>query len=993
MEFSAHHLKTARLLALAGWLAPAMVLQAQGDRSSLTGTVVDKAGGVVPGVLVRAVEKATGLARETVTNREGVYALAGLPAGLYSVAFTHAGFAPLHFENIDQPVGLTRSLNVTLTVSARGEEITVSEAVVSLNQTTAALGQGVEQKQMNDLPLNGRNWASLTALVPGAFDSGGSNQRSIRFAGRGLDDNNFTLDGVDATGVLNQAQRGQVRLAIPTTAIAEFRVESALYSAESGGSAGGQVAVASTSGTNQFHGSLFEYFRNDVLDARSPFDPSQAPPFRLNQFGSSVGGPIVPGRTFFFATYEAYRQRLGQTITGFVPSSAFRASAAPSLAPILAAYPAGNGPLLDDNTNLYLFQGSQIANEDSGMFRLDQRFSDRLGGFLRFNMDESVSNVPLGSVGQKQDIDTRPKNGVAQALEVLSPTLTNEYKFGFNQEITHTANLSPLAYAISAPGFSSIQNSQTKDERGTTFSWIDNLSWVHGRHTVKAGVEIRRIQMNQGNSFSGTLTYSTLANLAANQVDQAQQTALLPLKRLRKTQYFAHVQDELKLQPNLTLNLGIRYQFFNVFHEVDNRAVPFDFNTCGGYCPPGSEFSFPNKHDFDPRISLAYVPGAFRGRTVLRTGLGILHGDGQLDDQNLPIANDVARFNLTRVGFPDLSYPIEPFLNQATGIVTPRLLDRHRKDMYVTEWGASIQQDLGSGTIGTISYAASKGTHLLSTSYVNVLNAAGLRPYPAFGRVEYRGNNNNGSFQGFQASVQRRFDRGLLFTANYLWSHSIDDGSLGGGEADFPQNVNCRSCERASSDQDSRQVWNANLVYDLPLGGGKRYFSQPGMARKLLSGWQLAAIGTARAGLPVTVSADRSAADVPDGNTASQRPDVVAGVPVVPPGGRTPQQWINPAAFATPAKGTWGDAGRNLVRGPGTYQFDAALSRRFVLTERWQIEFRGEAFNLTNHPQYGLPIADFSAGPTFGKIVSLVNSGPIGSGTPRQFQLSLRARF
>jgi hypothetical protein len=364
-----------------------------------------------------------------------------------------------------------------------------------------------------------------------------------------------------------------------------------------------------------------------------------------------------------------------------------------------------------------------------------------------------------------------------------------------------------------------------------------------------------------------------------------------------------------------------------------------------------------------------------------------------LDDQNLPIANDVERFNLTRIGFPDLSFPIDPFLNQAAGVVTPRLLDRNRKDMYVTEWGASVQQDLRWSTVGTVSYAGSKGTHLLTTSYVNVLNAAGVRPYPAFGRVEYRGNNNNSSFQGVQVSVQRRFERGLLFTMNYLWSHSIDDGALGGGEADFPQNVNCRACERASSDQDARHVWNVNLVFELPFGGGKRYFSAPGVARKLLSGWQLGGIATARTALPVTVSVDRSAADVPDGNSAAQRTDVIAGVPLVPPAGQTPQLWINPAAFATPAKDVWGNAGRNLVRGPATWQLDAALGRRFVLAERSQIEFRAEGFNLFNRAQFGLPLADFSAPSTFGRITSLVNNGPTGSGTPRQFQVALRARF
>jgi hypothetical protein len=975
-------------------LAIAIPVYGQRDRSSLTGTVKDSSNLAIPAVLVRAERRDTGLIRETNSSQDGAYALPELPVGKYTVTFTREGFSPLRFDNVEQTLGITRTLNATLTVAGAGQGITVSDVVVQLNQTTASLGGGMERKQVTNLPLNGRNWASLTALVPGAFDSGGSNQRSIRFAGRGLDDNNFTMDGVDATGILNQAQRGQVRLAIPTESIAEFRVESALYSAELGNTPGGQVAVTSPSGSNDYHGSLFEYFRNDVLDSRSPFDPSSPPPFRLNQFGGSVGGPIVRNNTFLFVDYEGYRQRLGQTITGFVPSAAFRAGAASSIAPILSAYPIGNGPNIDPSTTSYVFQGLQIANEDSGMLRLDHRFSNNLTAFIRYNMDESVSNVPLGKVGNRQDIDTRPKNGVAGLLQVISPTLTNEYKFGFNQEITHTASISPLGYTISVPEFSPISNSQTRDERGTTFSWIDNLSWVRGRHVLKAGIEIRQIQMNQGNSFSGTLTWSSLANFAANALDQAQQTALLPLKRLRKTQAFGYLQDEYKVQPNLTVNLGLRYNFFNVFHEVDNRAIPFDFQTCGGYCPSGSQFTFPRHDDFDPRVSLAWSPGARHGNTVFRSGFGIFHGDGQLDDQNLPIANDVQRTNLTRISFPNLSYPIDSFLAQATGVVTPRLLDRNRKDAYITEWGASVQQRFGHGIVGTASYVGSKGTDLLTTSYVNVINPlTGMRPYRNFGRVEYRGNQNNSSFNGLQLSAQRYFQRGLLFSMNYMWSHSLDDGSVGGGEAEFPERVLCRACDRASSDFDMRQVFTANTLYELPFGAGKPYLSQPGMARTLFGGWALTGIGTAHTGLPVTVTVDRSSNSLPDGNSASQRPNLVPGVSLVPLGGQTPRQWINPAAFAIPANGAWGNAGRNLVRAPGLWQIDMALDRGIQLTERTRLEFRAEVFNLLNRAQYGAPLADVSSPSNFGQITGLINTGPTGSGTPRQFQFALRFAF
>ncbi len=327
------------------------------------------------------------------------------------------------------------------------------------------------------------------------------------------------------------------------------------------------------------------------------------------------------------------------------------------------------------------------------------------------------------------------------------------------------------------------------------------------------------------------------------------------------------------------------------------------------------------------------------------------------------------------------------------GIVSPRDMDRLRRDMYVIEWGVSIQHAFGKDWTGNLGYAGSRGNHLLTTSYVNLIDpVTGLRPYPNFGQVEYRGNLNASTFNALQASLQRSFTRGLLFSAHYMWSHEIDNGSLGGGEADFPQIVSCMPCSWASGDYDARHVFNANLVYYLPFGPGEKFLSQPGVLRAIIGAWNLTGIFTARSGLPVNILIDRSSSATPDGNTVNQRPDLVPGVPLSPTGGSTVTEWINPAAFTTPAAGTWGDTPRNFFRGPDIWQTDLALQKQIRLSERFALQFRAEVFNLFNRAQYGSPQNDVSAA-TFGEILNTVNTGPTGTGTPRQMQFMLRVNF
>jgi hypothetical protein len=357
-------------------------------------------------------------------------------------------------------------------------------------------------------------------------------------------------------------------------------------------------------------------------------------------------------------------------------------------------------------------------------------------------------------------------------------------------------------------GFATLNNNQRRIGIGNSFSGIDRLAWVKGRHVLKAGAEVRRVQLNQANSPNGSISFNSLYLFETNQANSASFTSELPVNGLRKTQAYAFAQDEFRWKPNFTLNLGLRYSFYNRFHEVLGRAIPFDFATCGpqGFCAPGAEFSRPNLYDFDPRVAFAWAPLRFSGKTVIRSGFGIYHGDGQLDDQNLPINNEVLRYTLA--GLSGLRFPVDPFLSGVPGIVSPRDMNRRRKDMYVSQWGLSMQQSLTGDFVATLSYVGSKGTHLLTTSYLNLTNPiTGKRPFPSFGQVEYRGNDSDSSFNALQASLQRSFRRGLLVSANYMYSHEIDDGSLGGGDADFVQNPSCLRCDRASGDFDARHVF------------------------------------------------------------------------------------------------------------------------------------------------------------------------------------------
>lgn len=469
----------------------ARVAFSQVDQASITGTVKDQSGAVVASARIEALSTQNGEARSVTTNSAGVYTIPNLPIGTYTVSVEKPGFAHLTFDSVACRVGAVVTLNARLQVASVQTKAQVVDTEPPLNQSSAAVSGVIDSAQIQNLATNGRNWANLLVLAPLAIDDGGGDQRSIRFAGHGRDDNNYMIDGVDATGIQEQAQKSTTRLQVSEDAIEEYRVSTALYDAQYGAGNGGQIDLVTKSGTNEFHGSMFEYLRNSAFDSRSfldlDLDPASAsktgvPPFRLNQFGGTVGGPIKKDQTFFFLSYEGFRQFRGQTLHAFVPSASFKQQVlqtSPALAPILDAYPSGQLPI-DSQTAEFTHLGAIDMHEDSGVARIDHRFTDSTFAYFRMSIDDSFATAPASNLFDQQRIINRPQNYVLALQHVFSPTVFNEFKFGVNRSPFHNPQVSvfPLAVSLASLSPSTTTTQITKWARRGATSMTQLLAWV-----------------------------------------------------------------------------------------------------------------------------------------------------------------------------------------------------------------------------------------------------------------------------------------------------------------------------------------------------------------------------------------------------------------------------------------------------------------------------------------------------------------------------------
>ena len=976
-------------------------LAAQTDRASLTGVVMDQSRSVVPGARINLQAAATGIEYVALTNSAGVYTFSGLLVGQYTASISASGLETLQVHSFTLEVGETRTLNATLRVGNVSSSVTVVDAAPDLNLTSSEVGGVITGKQTDALPVNGRYWASLMALIPGAISSGTGTQDTIRFSGLSQEDNNFRFDGVDATGLNHQFVKVAARLQFPLESIAEFKASSAVYSADVGGMAGGQISMVSKSGANDFHGSLYEYFRNSFFDAKA-FDAPSLSPFRLNNFGASFSGPVIHNKLFFFVNYEAVRQVFSQPVSGFVPTDAYRdqvAQKSPTLAPLINAYPRGNIATADPNALLWISSGRSPSNEDGGLFRVDYAVNSNTAISVRFNTDQYYNVSPALAENTITTMDT--PNAMIDVQHTFSPTIVNDTRIGSNRDNYVDVGDGKTRYSVTIPGFTGYSLGDHSSRIDNSYSFIDNATLSRGRHTIKAGVEIRRMQENKlhPNAALG-LSYLSETNFISNVLDSYSSTPPGIETQARKNPYYGYILDEFKIRPNLTLNAGLRYEYYGVDYDKNNIGRVFDPFTCGlQYCPPGTSFYAPNTHDFEPRISLAWAPNALHGKTAIRAGFGIFYSDGQFGGLYGAQTNIGQAFSLTQKNTPGLTFPVDPFLGAAAFSLSYSGKDRNRKDVAVDQWNFSVQHEVAKDTILQVTYLGSKGTHLFSSMTLNGINPlTGTRPFASLtnSTIGYTTNNANSDLNALQVGLRRNLSTGLLVSANYQWSHGISDGSNGDGESDSPQNTNCRSCERGNTDFDIRHNFSTSVIWMVPVGKGHHLLGNSSRwTNSLLGGWQLSGIGLARTGLPLNVTLSRSASALPDGINSSQRPDLVPGQSLYP-ANQTPTLWLNPYAFTTPANGTWGNAGRNILRGPGIWQADTSLEKRFPLSERAAISFRADVFNIFNRAQLGNPSAkwtDPTLGTTFGQITSPYTTSALGTGTPRQMQFMLRLTF
>lgn len=610
-------------------------------------------------------------------------------------------------------------MNARLEVGTIAERIDVESASDPADRSSSEASTVIDRARSHT-PNNGRDWASFTLLAPFAQDDGGGDQRTIRFAGRARDDNNFEIDGVDAGGIQEQAQKSQTRLQISQDAIDEYRVSSALYDAEYGTQAGGQIDVVTKSGTNELHGSLFGYLRNSVFDARNfnDFDINgnpAIPAFRYAQYGMSLGGLIVKDKVFFFVNYEGLRQFGGATTRVLVPSPSIQQTTlatSPQMCSILQAYPwrASTGSIGNctpkfvfpdgafvDQTGSGLSDSDQFTapapttvHEDTWLARVDYHINDKTTLYGRAQRDISLVNGTNGGSVPYDLIQTinHPANYFLALQQTFSPRVLNEVKVFVNRAPFINPQASPLSYSVKTNNWVTINNDNADHEVGTTYGVIDNLTWARGRHTFKTGMEIRRVRLNQGKTADNILNFPDNSSPADTGFVNAALygisfTAPWCCHKYRRTFYLPYFQDEWKVTPNFTLNLGLRWEYYGVANEADNRTTVFDLHAFHGVClgsgstngpfpspintptcPKNPALYNPDYKNFDPRISLAWAPSAFRGKTVIRSGFGIYHGAAQNDDLNAGLESD--RFTAFATFDPNGSgTPLVPAYQQA----------------------------------------------------------------------------------------------------------------------------------------------------------------------------------------------------------------------------------------------------------------------------------------------------------------------------------------
>jgi hypothetical protein len=974
----------------------------------ITGHVLDASRSSVADALVTATNVGTGETRKVRTDNEGHYTLTDLPIGTYDVSAEHQGFQRQLQKGVVLNVATTVELNISLSVGTVTQEVVVTAQAATIDKSGPSTGSTMETQQIADLPINGRDYARFSLLTPGAVLR--SNFISdLSFNGLHTVHNQFSIDGIDASRVdqpymANGFERGARLLTGSLDTIEEFKVQTSDYDAQYGRAGGSYINVATKSGTNEFHGAIFEYFRNNALDARNFFNSVGTPQakYRFNDFGGNMGGPIRRGKTFFFVNYEGSRQRIGITGSGTVPSDLMRSetiATSPQLAPIVNMFPLGTSPTSDPLIDNYTTVGVSQIREDTGSVRIDQTFGPSDTAFVRLNVNDSHVVGPLFGVYPNnlglldhQDAPVRTTNIAIHETHIFKSGLINDFLAGMQRWASSVDSTVPYPlttiYSISVdPGTQAYFL-----ENNTSFQYGDNMSYVRGRHTLKWGATLYRIWVNASSTSLPAITFLTPDDFINDRLAQVSITSGSPTNGTRATQIGAFAQDSYQIRRNLVIDYGLRYDIETVPHDSRYATRPYD-TRCSCLAPAGTSYFALNTKDFGPRIGIAWSP---LQRIVVRAGYGIYYQDYPVGFGSYYVPSNTIPGNVTLLSsqIPNLSYPYDSFLGQGSSPGPPNVggFPWHKPDIYVNQYNFSVATQLTPNTAFQVAYLGNHGVNLWREYGINYIDpATGLRPNPAFGNITLQGNEGLSSYNGLQVSFKRRFVSGFSFDLEYSLGHAIDNVQDQGAYASDPQNLNNIKAERGNGSGDVRHNFTFNAMYNLPFGQGHPLLGNASpLINRLVGGWTISALGIFRTGVADTVYYGGNSYG--DGNFTNQRPDSVSGVSQYASSpGASGLQFLNANAFAVPATGTFGDLGRNTFYGPSFKQLDVSFLKKTKLTESKGLEFRAEMFNIVNHPNFDEPFNYFPS-PTFGQLYQTLGR-TLGEGTARQIQLALRFTY
>ena len=1010
----------------------ASALQAQTVRGVIGGTVIDPQHAGIAGAIVSLTSDETSARRSTITTPRGDFAFALVAPGRYKVEVESPGFKKTGFGvllEVNQDVDLEVQLPL-----GGADTVQVADVAPILRTQSNTYGGVIDNRQITGLPLDGRNFYELSLLLPGVVPPAQGSAGSVRgsFAinvnGAREDANNFLLDG---------AYNGDPKLngvAVTSTvdAIQEFELATSTYDASFGRNAGAQVNVVTRSGSNQFHGTAYEFFRNDAIAAKNFFAPADQPDprYQRNQFGATLGGPIRKNKTFFFVDWESLRLNDGQTLVTDVPTKAerngnFAGTGLTAIDPTTGMPIPGNAlppyfldPVGSAIANLYPlpnssnpaanFVSSPILTQNQNQFdtRVDQVLGAKDDLAFRYSFVDSALFEPFNGFssvpGYGLNIPSRAQNVALSETHIFTPASINEFRVAYNRvsnntdqqnqgvSINHQVGLPELSTnprdwglsEISINGFSPIGDENTSPQRGATNTYQinDTASWNHGRHLFKYGFDFRILQQNAFRDveargfidFTGELIGNPLEELLLGAPTETGGAVMNNPEHVRTHSLNFFAQDTWRLRPNLTINLGLRYEFNSPAVDAANRANVYNPTT--GTLVAVGQNGFPRAgydadlNNFAPQLGIAWS----HHNTVVRAAYGIHYDQTALAVSeglyfsapyyNLRVAFDYPGIPPLTIQNPfPANFPI-PIPSSATAF------QRNLATPYIQQWNFGVQQQLGGSRVLEVAYVGSKGTHLIDSRDINQpqpsTNPNFLRPNPAFSDVDIIESQANSIYHSLQMRLEQRMWKGLSLLASYTYSKSIDDASnffSSTGDSNFPQNSNNLSGERGLSNFDIRNRFTLSYAYDLPIFKGHRW----------LGGWQSFGVLTFQSGQPLTVLLLRDDDNSNTGQTdilggSNDRPNVASNPNLSNP---SAAEWFNTAAFKISPYGTFGNEGRNIVEGPGLETIDFSIVKNTAVAERLKVQFRAEFFNLLNHANFNLP-DNFLGSPTFGQVVS-----------------------